>query len=357
MQAFLKGGGTSKPAIKEKAGGSGESTKTRERLIPWVEKYRPKTVDDVAYQEEVVAMLKKSIQGSDLPNMLFYGPPGTGKTSTILAASRELFGDMYRSRVLELNASDERGIQVIRDKVKTFAQQTAGGTRPDGRPCPAFKIIILDEADSMTNAAQSALRRTMEKQSKNTRFCLICNYVSRIIEPLTSRCSKFRFKPLSKDILKRRLEEICRKEGAKCGEEAIDAIISTSEGDLRKAITFLQSAARLRSDDSISVQDIYEIGGVVPDDVIGNLMTACSGGSYEKLERTVQDLLKEGFAATQVVNQVFDIIVNREDMTDTQKSAITERIAIIDKRLCDGADEYLQVMDMFTHIMGQLCNA
>ncbi|XP_022093399.1 replication factor C subunit 4-like [Acanthaster planci] len=356
MHAFLKGGTSSKPAAKDKAGSSGETSKARERLVPWVEKYRPRCVDDVAFQEEVVAMLKKSLEGSDLPNMLFYGPPGTGKTSTILAAGRELFGDMFRSRVLELNASDERGIDVIRNKVKTFAQQTAGGTRPDGRPCPPFKIVILDEADSMTNAAQSALRRTMEKQSKNTRFCLICNYVSRIIEPLTSRCSKFRFKPLSEDVQRKRLLDICQKEGIKCGEEAMNTIISTSEGDLRKAITFLQSAYRLRADEDITVQDIYEIGGVVPNQVMTNLMITCSSGSYEKLEKTVLDLQKEGYAATQVVTQLFDLVVERGDLTDTQKSAIMERMAIIDKRLCDGADEYLQVMDIFTHMMGQICN-
>ena len=144
------------------------------RVLPWVEKYRPKNVDDVAHQDEVVSTLKGSIKAGNLPHLLMYGPPGTGKTSTVLAMARELYGpELYKKRILELNASDERGINVVRTKVKTFAQQAIGQQRAPGFPCPPFKLIILDEADSMTRDAQTALRRTMEAHSTVTRFCLI----------------------------------------------------------------------------------------------------------------------------------------------------------------------------------------
>ncbi|MBN3273265.1 RFC4 factor, partial [Polyodon spathula] len=355
MQAFLKGTSTSTKPQKDKAtaGASGENRK--QKPVPWVEKYRPKCVDEVAFQEEVVAVLKRSLEGADLPNLLFYGPPGTGKTSTILAASRELYGpELFRQRVLELNASDERGIQVVRNKIKTFAQLTVAGSRSDGKPCPPFKIIILDEADSMTNPAQAALRRTMEKESKTTRFCLICNYVSRIIEPLTSRCSKFRFKPLADEIQEKRVLEICEKEDVKYTKEGITALVKVSEGDLRKAITYLQSAARLTGGKEITEQVITEIAGVVSNEMIDSLIQACYSSSFEKLEVVVSNMINEGFAASQIINQLHDTVIEKEDLNDKQKSAVTEKLAEVDKCLMDGADEYLQMISLCSVIMQQV---
>lgn len=260
--------------------------------------------------------------------MLFYGPPGTGKTSTVLALAKELFGpEMMKSRVLELNASDERGISIVREKVKNFARMQLTNPAPGYKqryPCPPFKIIILDEADSMTQDAQSALRRTMETYSKITRFCLICNYVTRIIDPLASRCSKFRFKSLDQGNAKRRLEDIAKAEEVALEDGALDALIRCSDGDLRKAITFLQSAARLvgastpkkeGNDEKmdvdkkpITVKIVGDIAGVIPDRIISELVEAMRprgpGQTYRSVSKIVEDMVADGWSATQVVSQV-----------------------------------------------------
>ncbi|XP_046650719.1 replication factor C subunit 4-like [Daphnia pulicaria] len=352
MDSFLK---TGKLSNQSKGSGvpllPGNVEEKKHSLIPWVEKYRPRTIDEVSYQEEVVAVLQKSLQGADLPNLLFYGPPGTGKTSTILAAARDLFGDIYKDRVLELNASDERGIQVVREKVKIFSQRTVSSVRPDGKQCPPFKIVILDEADSMTGAAQAALRRTMEKETKSTRFCLICNYVSRIIEPLTSRCSKFRFKPLPREILVKRLEHICIAENMSCSEEVLESLIEASEGDLRRAITFLQSIANLNSEASPTIEDIYEITGRVPSCWIEGLLEKCTSGSYDAMQSFINNFSAEGFSVSQLLNQLHERIVFSTELSSKQKNVICEKLAICDHRLAEGADEQLQLLDLSCTIM------
>lgn len=356
MEAFLKGTTSSASSSKSKS-----QTSKEPRSVPWVEKYRPKSVDDVAYQDEVVNVLKKTLesdQAAELPNLLFYGPPGTGKTSTILAISRQLYGvQLMKERVLELNASDERGIEVVRNKVKKFSKRAISSATVSGKKCPPFKIVILDEADSMTRNAQAALRRTMEKQNKTTRFCLICNYVSRIIEPLTSRCSKFRFKPLLDDILVKKLKEICVKEGVVYENGVIEELVKASEGDMRKAITFLQSAYRLKGEDEITKQDILEISGIAPDDVIDSLLDVLHSNSYEQLDTAVKNIILEGYPGTQIISQIHDRVVEMDTITDKQKSIIAERIGIVDKCFSDGADEYLQILDLGSVMMTQFCKS
>ncbi|KAJ4295698.1 Subunit of heteropentameric Replication factor C (RF-C) [Collariella sp. IMI 366227] len=365
------------------ANGTGSSSiekqaKENTRVQPWVEKYRPKTLSDVTAQDHTITVLERTLQASNLPHMLFYGPPGTGKTSTILALAKELYGpELIKSRVLELNASDERGISIVREKVKDFARTQLTNPPPGYKsryPCPPFKIIILDEADSMTQDAQSALRRTMETYSKITRFCLICNYVTRIIDPLASRCSKFRFKSLDQGNARKRLEEIARLEGVAVEEGAVDALIKCSEGDLRKAITFLQSAARLvgavnaaekdgDGDDQMDVDKkvvtakiVEDIAGVIPGETIQKLLKAmrprAAGETYQAIAKLVEEMVADGWSAGQTMTQLHQAVVYDETIPDAQKNRIVMVFSEIDKRLVDGADEHLSILDLALRVSG-----
>ncbi|KAF7594476.1 hypothetical protein BBP40_009109 [Aspergillus hancockii] len=331
---------------------------------PWVEKYRPKTLDDVAAQDHTTKVLQRMLQASNLPHMLFYGPPGTGKTSTILALAKSLFGPaLYRSRILELNASDERGIGIVREKVKGFARvQLSQPTGVDKSyfekyPCPPFKIIILDEADSMTQDAQSALRRTMEQYSRITRFCLVCNYVTRIIEPLASRCSKFRFKPLDNSAAGERLELIAKEENVELENGVVDKLIQCSEGDLRRAITYMQSGARL----VVTGRMVEEIAGVVPDSVLDQLIQAMQpkkiGSSYVAVSKVVTEIVADGWSATQLLAQLYRRVVYNDAIPDIQKNKIVMVFSEMDKRLIDGADEHLSILDAALKISGILGSA
>ncbi|KAF8328815.1 replication factor C [Cantharellus anzutake] len=342
---------------------------------PWVEKYRPETINDISAQEHTVAVLRNALTSTNLPHMLFYGPPGTGKTSAILALARQLFGpDIFRSRVLELNASDERGISIVREKVKNFARQTPRKAPVDGQyPCPPYKIIILDEADSMTQDAQGALRRIMETYSKITRFCLVCNYVTRIIEPLASRCSKFRFTPLDVSSTRSRLYHIAQAENVNMSPETFDTLIKVSDGDLRRAITYLQSAARLsptaEPSNPITPRDIQEIAGVIPDAIISAFLVALGveshlpGGvnpdamdidnlqakkaaGYDDVRNAVRGIIRQGYSVSQMLIQIHDVVVSHPVLSDIQKARCSLVIAEVDKAVIDGGDEELQLLEL-----------
>ncbi|KAG8925069.1 hypothetical protein FRC00_004378 [Tulasnella sp. 408] len=350
-------------------------------LQPWVEKYRPKTIDDVSSQEHTVTVLRKALTSTNLPHMLFYGPPGTGKTSTILALSRQLFGpENFRTRVLELNASDERGISIVREKIKNFARQTPRAAENDPNyPCPPYKIIILDEADSMTQDAQGALRRIMETYARITRFCLVCNYVTRIIEPLASRCSKFRFKPLDIESTRLRLNHIATEEKIEVAPDVIDTLISVSDGDLRRAITYLQSAARLSSagDSKLAItsREIQETAGVVPtatvrafaaslgidsedptdemdvdeDDtakVRATFRKAQQQRGFDDIKSQVKLIMRKGYSVAQLLYQLHDLVVQDSLITEQQKSNIALILGQADKSLTDGGDEELQLLEV-----------
>jgi len=208
----------------------------------------------------------------------------------------------------------------------------------------------------MTKSAQEALRRTMEKQTRTTRFCLICNYVSRIIAPITSRCSQFRFQPLSLENQRKRLKYVCEEENVKIDDDAMESLIICSEGDLRKSMTFLQTAHRLKGADGIVRSDVLEITGVINIELIKGLLESCASNSYDSLKANVTNILQDGHAASQVISQIHDEVISM-DLSDLKKSQIMEKIAVADKRLLDGADEYLQLMSLTTNIQKQMTSA
>lgn len=280
-----------------------------------------------------------------LPHLLFYGPPGTGKTTSALAIVRQLFGpELSKTRVLELNASDERGIAVVRNKIKAFAANAVGPPVP-GYPCPPFKVIILDEADSMTGDAQNALRRTMENFSKVTRFIFICNYVSRIIEPLASRCAKFRFKPLQGAVINDRINRICGLEGVTIAEGAMETLSEVSGGDMRKAITTLQSAVRLKGS-PVESTSILDVTGAVPRDAVVKLVEACSRGPFSNLQSTVADIIASGYPAQELLLKLQSVVLEDPGISDSARGRILLKLAEVDKNLVDGADEFLQLLSM-----------
>jgi len=349
---------------------------------PWVEKYRPKSLTDVSHQTEIISTLTNAVETNRLPHLLFYGPPGTGKTSVALALCRQLFDpSQVKRRVLELNASDERGISVVRDKIKHFASLAIGSSgssnagskknffgKPSTKdnsmdvdeddsvptkkyPNPPFKIIILDEADTVTRDAQAALRRVIEAYSKVTRFILICNYVTRIIEPLASRCAKFRFAPLPVASMKERIMYIATEEKCKFDEgkeeEVVDEILSLSQGDMRRAVTTLQSAHSLSGGtdgDVIKKDSIAEMAGLPPPALIDGLIDVLHKKKFDGVRKFVQDIVLEGYSAEYVLSALMAKIILLDDISDEAKAIIAVKVAESDKNLIDGSDETLQLL-------------
>jgi replication factor C small subunit len=299
----------------------------------WVEKYRPKTLDEVVGQDAIVRRLKGYVEKKNIPHMLFSGPPGTGKTATAIALTRDLFGEVWRENFIEMNASDERGIDVVRHKIKEFAR-----TAPISAP---FKIIFLDEADALTADAQAALRRTMEMFSKSCRFILSCNYVSRIIEPIQSRCALFRFKPVPKEAMRKRLLEICEKEGVKITDDGLEAILYISAGDFRKAINVLQAAAAVG--ELIDAEKIYQVSATAqPKEISEIIETALNGNFIEAREKLSRLMIEYGMSGEDVISQFFREILS-SNINEKLKVVLIDKLGEIDFRLTEGANERIQL--------------
>eukprot|EP00049_Salpingoeca_infusionum_P002717 m.59125 g.59125 ORF g.59125 m.59125 type:complete len:350 (-) comp11750_c0_seq3:1757-2806(-) len=268
--------------------------------LPWVEKYRPASLDHLISHQDIIATIRKFMDEDRLPHLLFYGPPGTGKTSTIKACAAELYGKAYGTKVLELNASDDRGISVVREQIKTFASTRA--VFNDG-----FKLVILDEADAMTNDAQAALRRVIEKFTKNTRFCIICNYVSKISPALQSRCTKFRFAPLSTDQMKIQIDRVVEAEKLNVTADGLDALIRLATGDMRKALNVLQSTSM--ASDIVSATNVYICTGTPLPEDIEAIMSKMVTESFTDAFRFVSGLkVDKGLALVDIVRDLHSLV-------------------------------------------------
>lgn len=313
----------------------------------WVEKYRPKKLSDVSSQEDVIHSLRKSLSTKNIPHLIFFGPSGCGKTSTILALARELFGDEYSSdRIIEFNASDERGINVVRDKIKTYAKNSV----KFNKELPPWKIIVLDEADSMTSDSQFALRRIMEEYSKVTRFCIICNYHNKIIDPIVSRCSLFRFRPVPEKSIIKKLKYISKNENMKCSDDILKKIVSICRGDLRKAINFLQRCENSFGDD-INVDLLDEISGIINDKGINNFINYALNNESNKLDNLIKNFYSKGYSLVNQILKFHKIIIDHKKIEGCKKALIIKKLVQIDQNLIKGCDEYIQFLRLGYYIM------
>lgn len=300
----------------------------------WVEKYRPQSLDEIVGQDTVVERLNSYVEGGSLPHLLFAGPPGVGKTAAAVALARELFGEEWGGLFRELNASDERGIDVVRTKIKDFARRAPLGDAD-------FKIIFLDEADSLTDDAQSALRRTMEKYSDICRFILSCNYSSKIIEPIQSRCAVFRFSPVGSEALRDRLGEIAREEGLEVTGGAMEALEYVADGDLRRGINALQTAASLG--DRIGEDSIYRVASATRPERAEELVTEAMGGDFGAAKELLDELLiDEGLSGEDLVRQLHRTAFGLS-MGDEEKAELVDAIGETEFRIVVGANPRIQL--------------
>jgi replication factor C small subunit len=311
---------------------------------PWVEKYRPRSLDDVVNQTGIVKRLKQFIKDESMPHLIFAGPAGTGKTTSALALVRELYGRKMavNTTYLELNASDARGIDVIRSYIKDFAKARPPVDIP-------FKILILDEADNMTAPAQQALRRTMENYTKNCRMILICNYSNKIIPPIQSRCVVFRFSLLNNDDIKERIKFIAKEEKIKISADGLNALVDVSKGDCRRAINYLQSCSTISK--SIDQETIFRVAGEVPPDRIKQILHTALEGQLNFSIKLLDDIIKDyGLSGINIIKnlhrEIYDLPIS-----ENLKIELSKLLAESEYRLSQGGTEEIQLQALLANIV------
>jgi replication factor C small subunit len=309
----------------------------------WAEKYRPRSLKDMVNQKDIVDRLKSFVEARNIPHCIFAGPPGTGKTTAALCLAHDLYGETYREHLMELNASDERGINVVRETVKTFARVRTLGEIP-------FKILILDEADNMTSDAQQALRRTMERFTETCRFILIANYSGKIIEPIQSRCAPFRFTYLPREDQDAYLRHIAESEKVQLLDEGLNAIFEVCGGDLRRAINTLQAAASLGK--PITNELVYSvIGRANPMDIREMIQIAMNGDFIGARNKLREMILKYGVAGSDIIRQIHMEIFRMRDIPEPWKVRLADAVGEIDFRLISGADEEVQLSALLARLV------
>ena len=306
----------------------------------WVEKYRPERLADVVGHDAIISRLQGYVDAGDLSNLLFAGPAGTGKTTTAIAIAKELYGDDWQEHFLELNASDERGIDVVRTRIKEFARSSFGGYD--------FRIIFLDESDALTDDAQAALRRTMEQFSDHTRFILSCNYSSQIIDPIQSRCAVFRFAPIASAAVVNQVTRIADNEGLTVTDDGLDALAYVADGDMRRAINALQAAATV--DATIDEETVFSITSTArPEEVQEMVQLAIDGDFVAARSRLEGLLVEQGIAGGDILDQLHRSVWDLE-LSDAATVRLMDRIGETDYRIVEGADERIQLEAMLASL-------